>query len=235
MAWHGLWEAVINWDRRTMLEIAATCRTPFLDRLMPHITDLGLGHVQALAMLAVAAVLACRSGSDGRGWRRPTRAALGAQFRGLGPMLLATLLAGIIAPAAKVALSVVSPRMRPVWFYTLQHRQGRHLETRLGGVPGRRPLRANGFPSGHTATSFAVGAVAVLVSGRRRLARTTGAALVAASLIGFSRVYMADHWPLDVLGGAVVGLLCGLAAMAVARRGDPFADLRQPPAEAVAA
>jgi membrane-associated phospholipid phosphatase len=46
---------------------------------------------------------------------------------------------------------------------------------------------------------------------------------------------MADHWPLDVLGGAVVGLLCGLAAMAVARRGDPFADLRQPPAEAVAA
>ncbi|MCX6361816.1 MAG: phosphatase PAP2 family protein [Armatimonadetes bacterium] len=227
MSWHGLWDAVVGWDRRTMLEVAATCRTPVLDRVMPHITDLGLGHVQAIATLVVAAILASRSVSDGRRWQRPTRAAMEAQFRWLGPMLLATLLAGIVAPAAKEAIASVSPRLRPVWFYTLEHRQGRHMETRLGGVPGRRPLRANGFPSGHTATSFAVGVVAVLVSGRRRLVGTALAALFAASVIGFSRVYMADHWPLDVLGGAVVGLLCGFAAMAVARRGHPFADLRE--------
>lgn len=214
-----------------MLEIAATCRTPFLDRLMPHITDLGLGHVQAMAMLAVAALLSCRSDGEGRQWRRPTAAAMRAQFRWLGPMLLATVLAGIIAPVAKEAIASVSPRMRPVWFYTLEHRQGRHMHTHLGGVPGRRPLRANGFPSGHTATSFAVGTVAVLVGGRRRLAWTAAVAILAASLIGFSRVYMADHWPLDVLGGALVGLLCAFAAMAMARAGHPFADLREAPAE----
>lgn len=60
------------------------------------------------------------------------------------------------------------------------------------------------FPSGHTAASFAV-AAGVYMAGWKK----TGIALyIAASLIGFSRLYLGVHFPTDVIGGAIVGVLC---------------------------
>jgi membrane-associated phospholipid phosphatase len=35
-----------------------------------------------------------------------------------------------------------------------------------------------------------------------------------ACLISLSRIYIADHWPLDVVCGAVLGFVCGVAAVA---------------------
>jgi len=57
------------------------------------------------------------------------------------------------------------------------------------------------FPSGHAATSFA--SAAVLSVFAPRLA--PGFILLAAA-IGFSRVYVGVHYPLDVVGGAVLGV-----------------------------
>lgn len=60
------------------------------------------------------------------------------------------------------------------------------------------------FPSGHTAASFAV-AAGVYMAGWKK----TGVVLyIAAALIGFSRLYLGVHFPTDVLGGAIVGILC---------------------------
>lgn len=61
------------------------------------------------------------------------------------------------------------------------------------------------FPSGHTAASFAA-AAALWFANKKKLAVP---ALVLAVLIAFSRMYFYVHYPTDVLGGAILGMVCG--------------------------
>ena len=75
------------------------------------------------------------------------------------------------------------------------------------------------FPSGHTATSFA----AALVLARAVPQRAWLFYLLAAA-IGFSRIYVGVHYPIDVLGGALLGLLVATALLRLAggpRRSPP--------------
>ena len=69
------------------------------------------------------------------------------------------------------------------------------------------------FPSGHTSASFAAAMVLVLTKWRGRWA-----ALTLAVLIAFSRLYLDVHFPTDVLGGALVGTVCALLAVAIWRK-----------------
>lgn len=66
----------------------------------------------------------------------------------------------------------------------------------------------NSFPSGHTCAAFACAAALSAVL-PQKWARAT--AWIAAALMGFSRLYVGVHFPSDVLAGALVGTLCGLA------------------------
>ena len=70
------------------------------------------------------------------------------------------------------------------------------------------PLRDYSFPSGHTAASFA-SVSALYFAGRKRMA---AGALIVSVLIAFSRMYLYVHYPTDVLGGLIIGLLCGWIA-----------------------
>ncbi|MGB2875159.1 MAG: phosphatase PAP2 family protein [Gaiellaceae bacterium] len=78
--------------------------------------------------------------------------------------------------------------------------------------PEPRPLvhvpHSGSFPSGHAALAFAC--ATVLASASRRLAVP---AFALAAAIAWSRVYVGVHWPLDVLGGAVLGVLVSIALL----------------------
>lgn len=59
------------------------------------------------------------------------------------------------------------------------------------------------FPSGHTLSSFAA-SVSILFYSRR-----WGVAAVAlACVIAFSRLYLYVHFPTDILGGIILGIIC---------------------------
>ena len=90
--------------------------------------------------------------------------------------------------------------------------------------PHLRPLidlpASSSFPSGHAATSFACAAVLAWL-----VPRLAVPAFVLAAAIGYSRIYVGVHYPLDVLGGAALGLAVATALrwLVRARRGSPRA------------
>lgn len=74
-------------------------------------------------------------------------------------------------------------------------------------VIGGRP-QGQSFPSGHAANSFAAACVL------SRLAPSGQPVWWAlAILIAYSRVYLGVHYPLDVVGGAIVGLICAAVTL----------------------
>lgn len=69
------------------------------------------------------------------------------------------------------------------------------------------------FPSGHTAASFSV-AVVMLMTMKKRYGIP---AIVLASLIALSRLYVGVHYPSDVLGGFVVATLIAVATVEISK------------------
>ena len=77
------------------------------------------------------------------------------------------------------------------------------------------PPASASFPSGHTASSFAV--VGALWAMKHPLWKPAAAIAV---LIAFSRLYLYVHWPTDILGGIVVGWLCGVIGARIVRNAE---------------
>jgi undecaprenyl-diphosphatase len=78
-----------------------------------------------------------------------------------------------------------------------------------GAVLRQQPAHGTSFPSSHTAVTVAV-VIALLPFLPRALA---GVAIAYAVLVGWSRIYLGVHYPLDILGGAGIGIAVGGAIL----------------------
>ncbi|PBC77273.1 undecaprenyl-diphosphatase [Streptomyces sp. TLI_235] len=134
------------------------------------------------------------------------------QARGAAPAVMARALAApLIVVAAYAADTVVKSAVAEV-------RPCRQLAVgaTLEGCPAAGDWS---FPSNHTVIAFA--AAAALWTANRRLGAL---ALIAAALMGVSRVWVGVHYPHDVLAGALVGLLAGALLAAAAGRAAPLVE-----------
>jgi len=92
----------------------------------------------------------------------------------------------------------------------------------------QQPAHGTSFPSSHTTIAVAT-VIALVPFLPKPLAR---AAIVFAALVGWSRIYLGVHYPLDVIGGAGLGLMVGALALLVVGRvvhPVPPADVRSDP------
>jgi len=76
--------------------------------------------------------------------------------------------------------------------------------TQIHTVPGVEIHTFNSFPSGHTATAFTLFILTTYFF-PNKYALSIG--IVYAIVCGYSRIYLAQHFPLDLSGGILVALL----------------------------
>jgi membrane-associated phospholipid phosphatase len=117
--------------------------------------------------------------------------------RGLDTATVPLLLAVVTAVEVALKLSVSQPP------------PPEELSRSVELVPFVHVPFAGAFPSGHVArTAFLVGIA--------RVPMWLAAGVVALMVV--TRVYLADHWPSDVLGGLLLGVLVAQAAAVAERR-----------------
>ena len=143
-----------------------------------------------------------------------------ARNRSVLPVAAGAVAAGAAWVLAHVAKSIAD-RPRP-------------YEVMADAVLRQQPAHGTSFPSSHTAITLAV--VIALVP---FLVRPLAAVAIAyAVLVGWSRVYLGVHYPLDVLAGAGIGIAVGcvvlLALRTLLRRAGRAANGHQAAADAQA-
>ena len=72
-------------------------------------------------------------------------------------------------------------------------------------VPGESVHQINSFPSGHTATAFGLFFMAALIASNNSLKLLY---FVAALLVALSRIYLSQHFLVDIYFGSLIGVVC---------------------------
>jgi glycosyltransferase 2 family protein len=119
------------------------------------------------------------------------------------PLVIAVFAAGILAYVLDNVVKEVIDRGRPPAYLA---------DVLVHGYP--TDPRGSGYPSSHTAVAVAVVVTAwPWLNGPWRVC-----GVVAAAMIGLNRMYVGAHFPLDIAGGAAVGLLAGGIVLVAQRR-----------------
>lgn len=120
------------------------------------------------------------------------------KYRKCGAAMLLSLVLGLIF--GNLILKNVIARPRPCWI--------NNSVEMLIAVP-----KDFSFPSGHTLASF--GAATPIFYYHRRFGII---AYIVAAVIAFSRMYLYVHFPTDILGGLILGILLGLLSCLIVNK-----------------
>ena len=113
-------------------------------------------------------------------------------------LLLSFLISGLLVQIIKNLVSSPRPRL----FFT----SGQYTQF----IEGVTLSNNSSFPSGHTASAFAVATVLVLTMQNKTWQLPI---LFAATLVGYSRMYLAQHFLTDVVMGAFLGVISSIYAV----------------------
>jgi membrane-associated phospholipid phosphatase len=152
--------------------------TPVLDFFFTYLTHVGGGTFVVVGSLILTLIL----------WNR---------HRFAVPLLAAINLFLVAGISQFLKHIVFSDAARPIKFI------GREL---LYTAPGVDMHTSNSFPSGHTAAGFAFFALVAFLYGKNKWIQFFCA--ITAILIGYSRIYLSQHFLEDAVLGGVVGLGC---------------------------
>lgn len=122
--------------------------------------------------------------------------AMARRFRTTLAVVVSYLCTGAVAQLVKAA--VASPRPRAV------------LEAageKLRAIEGIEAHLHHSFPSGHTTTAFAL-AVCLIMMSRPGVHHILF--VMFAAIVGYSRIYLSQHFPLDVWAGMIIGSVLSL-------------------------
>lgn len=120
-------------------------------------------------------------------------------------IILSYALSGLLAQAVKYFV----PSPRPAVFF-------RETGTPFYEIPGVTLMKSMAsFPSGHTASAFALMGVLVLLYPR---SKWNVLLCILAVAVGYSRIYLGNHFLADVLCGAVLGIVGAFGTLAILSR-----------------
>ena len=136
-------------------------------------------------------------------------------FRPVGIVVVVVLISGYVVAWTRSVLPVAAGAVAAAVAWALANLakaiadRPRPYQVVADAVLRQQPAHGTSFPSSHTAVTVAV-VIALLPFLPRVLA---GVAIAYAVLVGWSRVYLGVHYPLDVLAGAGIGMAVGGAVL----------------------
>jgi undecaprenyl-diphosphatase len=183
---------VLDLDRQLFEIINNRLSTDLFDRVMPIVTDL---HTQPIfwGLVAIALLYAIFRPARKRSLRTPLL------DRDVRLLRLKKLANGIVILGLSMGLSdLVAYRGIKVWV-----ERERPEAAGVSTILRTHSHSGYSFPSNHAANNFALARTIQILAPSFAVP-----AYIFASIVGFSRVYVGVHYPLDVAAGGLIGFLC---------------------------